>query len=319
MHFTFIYSFVFLALFSCDKKVEKIEPPVEEDVFVVFDYSMDNLVMSDNYFHEQTFGGTILSSNLVEASGLAVSRSNPSIIWSHNDSGHANRLFAVGENGEDYGVFIPQGTGSRDWEDICIGPGPVDGVNYIYIADIGDNHAQYNYIIVYRFPEPDISGLDSSGVNYVNSDLVERMEFTYPDGPRDAETLMIDPWTKDLYFVSKRDAKSIIYKSPYPQQVNARTELKKMAQLPFNWAVAGDISSDGKKIVIKDRYKIYCWERIIGETIIEALKRKPVQLPYIPEPQGESFGWTPDGTGYFTLSEKSGPNMPDLYFYKKHE
>lgn len=304
---------------SCEKEIDIIQVPVNEDVFVVLDYSMNDLAMSTDFFHDQTQGGTIQSSNLVEASGLAVSRSNPSIVWSHNDSGHANRLYAVGKNGENFGVFIPQGTGSRDWEDICIGPGPIDGVDYIYVADIGDNQAQYNYVIVYRFPEPDISELDSSGINYISSELIERMEFTYPDGPRDAETLMIDPWSKDLYIVSKRDAKSLVYKAPYPQQVNARTELKKIAQLPFNWAVAGDISADGMKVVIKERYKLFCWERNTGETILDALKRKPIQLPYVPEPQGESFGWTPDGKGYFTLSEQSGPSMPDLYFYKKNE
>ena len=30
-----------------------------------------------------------------EASGLAISRRNPGIIWSHNDSGHATELFAL--------------------------------------------------------------------------------------------------------------------------------------------------------------------------------------------------------------------------------
>ena len=31
------------------------------------------------------------------------------------------------------------------------------------------------------------------------------IHFKYPDGPRDAETLMIDPVEKLIYIVSKRD------------------------------------------------------------------------------------------------------------------
>ena len=310
--------FVFISL-SCKKEETPKEDPVVKDVFVTIDYTMTNLPVSTEFAQNSSFGGPIENEFLVEASGLAVSRFNPTIVWSHNDSGHANRIYAVGNKGENYGVFLVQGASSRDWEDMCIGVGPVDGVNYIYVADIGDNSAQYNYIIVYRFPEPEITSPQTDGLNYINSDVVERMEFTYPDGARDAETLMIDPWTKDLYIVSKRNPQSLVYRAKYPQTVGGRTELEKLAQLPFNWAVAGDISPDGKQIAIKDRYNIYYWTRNLGESVVDALKKQPVRLPYIPEPQGESFAWTGDNNGYFTLSEKNGPPIPDLYFYNRVE
>jgi hypothetical protein len=37
-----------------------------------------------------------------EASGLALSRRTPGIIWSHNDSGHDAVLYALGSNGALY-------------------------------------------------------------------------------------------------------------------------------------------------------------------------------------------------------------------------
>jgi hypothetical protein len=36
---------------------------------------------------------------LPEASGIAISRRYPGVLWSHNDSGHAAMLFALGTNG----------------------------------------------------------------------------------------------------------------------------------------------------------------------------------------------------------------------------
>jgi hypothetical protein len=315
---SFAVLFVISILFSC-KKEEAID--LVDDVelgYIILDYSVNGLLYDETFQNDTLLGGELMHQQVSEASGICVSRSNPSVLWSHNDSGHPNRLFAVGDKGENLGYFILTGAGSRDYEDICIGPGPIEGVNYIYLADIGDNDAQHSYIIVYRFPEPETTALDSGGVYYIDSESIDRIEFTYPDGPRDAETLMIDPWTKDLYIVSKKDYRSLIYKAAYPQAVGARTGLEKIIQLPFNWAVAGDISADGTQIAIKVFNRIYSWNRNSGESVIDALKRQPTLLTYILEPQGESFGWTEDGNGYFTLSEKSGTPNPKLYFYKKN-
>ncbi len=328
MKYCFIFIFLILVFGACkkDKTVPVIptpdtpipeEPTEQEDTFVVITYSVDDLEMATYFEHSGLLGGVIQSPTLVEASGLAVSRQNPSILYSHNDSGHPNWLYALGINGENYGHFILEGAGSRDYEDICVGPGPVDGVNYVYLGDIGDNHAQFNFIVIYRFPEPDLSQLTADGTYIIPENQIERIELTYPDGARDAETLMIDPWTKDLYIVTKRDEFSTVYRSKFPQQPGFRKELEKLAQLPFNWALGGDISLDGEMIGIKDDTRIFYWERNLGESVVTALSRKPKTLPYIVEPQGESFAWSPNGNRYFTLSEKTGVNPPPLYGYQR--
>jgi hypothetical protein len=303
---------------SCDKKEnQQEENETEQDKFVVIDYTVNNLERSSDYELDSSLGGKLQNHLLEEASGICVSRSNPNVLWSHNDSGHPNRIFPIGVKGENYGHYILTGAGTRDYEDICIGPGPEAGVNYIYLGDIGDNHAQYNYIVIYQFEEPITTGLDSAQVNYINAEDITRYEFTYPDGPRDAETLMIDPWSKDLYIVSKRDYRSVVYRAKYPFKKEERTELERLAQLPFNWAVAGDILADGTKIAIKDKHTVYFWERNQGESVVEALQRTPKKLPYVLEPQGESFGWSESGDQYFTLSEQSGIYPPDVYAYKR--
>ena len=65
-----------------------------------------------------------------------------------------------------------------DWEDIAI-----DGKT-IYIGDIGDNAAVRPSIVVYRVTEP---ALTAKSVNATTFTL------RYPDGPHDAEALMVDP------------------------------------------------------------------------------------------------------------------------------
>ncbi len=82
-------------------------------------------------------------------------------------------------------------------------------------------------------------------------------------------------------------------------------------------AVGGDISSDGKQIAIKNYWVVYYWEREDGESIPDALSRKPVQLPYKPEPQGEAIGFSYSGDRYYTLSENRFRITPVLYQYVK--
>ena len=89
----------------------------------------------------------------------------------------------------------------RDWEDIAIGPGPQANVDYLYVGEIGDNDSKHKSIKIYRVPEPNVDANQTPVVVTVRG--VETIELTYPDGPRNAETLMVDPLTKDIYIVSK--------------------------------------------------------------------------------------------------------------------
>ncbi len=308
-----ILLFVFCIAYGCSRS--PCEPESRSREPLSYEYDMENLEYHTG-FHESEARGVLENEEIVEASGLAVSRSNPRLIWTHNDSGHQNRLFVVGENAENYGEFIIRGAFNRDWEDMAAGPGPEEGVTYLYIGEIGDNLAQYKYMSIYRLPEPDISGLDTVTRTLVEG--VERIDYVYPDGEsRDAETLMVDPFTRDIYIVTKRDERSIIYVARYPQDTQSVITIEKIGYFPFNRALAGDISADGLEIAVKTDERIYYWKREAGETVGEALKRQPLLLPYTIEPQGEAIAWMPDGSGYYTLSEKAGGVDPVLYFYRR--
>jgi hypothetical protein len=265
---------------------------------------------ADSIFSGPKKAGDLKNKEIDEASGIAFSRTHLGIIYTHNDSGGEPLVYLIDTLGKDKGSIRLKGIRNRDWEDIAVGPGPDPKLTYIYVGEIGDNKALYSSIKIFRFPEP--------------KSLKEEMEvepevlkLTYPDGPRDAETLMVDPISKDIFIVSKRDSVNILYRAPQSAFSKKDFELEKIMNLPFTMSVAGDISVDGKQILIKNYFTVFYWERKEGESVPEALKRNPIILPYKPEPQGEAIAFHPNGKSYFTLSETRFNIKPVLYRYNK--
>src|SRR5262245_47636756 len=114
---------------------------------------------------------------LDESSGIAASRKHIGVFWSHND-GESPYLFAFDAHGKSRGRVRVAGAQMYDWEDMAIGPG-----NEIYIGDIGDNDRKRKQIVVYRLPEPDPSASAAKPVRAI--------QMRYPDGPHDAEALIV--------------------------------------------------------------------------------------------------------------------------------
>lgn len=308
-------NFLLLLVFlSCGNTISEPEKP---DYFIA-DYDVNNLPVSD-LFEDYQVMGPLSNPAIDEASGIAVCRQNFDFIWTHNDSGDMNRIFLIQNNGTWIGTFRLVGAGNRDWEDMAIGPGPIEGKNYLYIGEIGDNLGRYPIKYIYRLPEPDINLADST-VQWVDVTDVDRIPFVYPDEVMmDAETLLVDPLTKDIYIITKREFPVTVYKLPYPQSKVDTTVVIKYGTLPFTTATAGDISANGKEILVKTYDKVFLWTRNEGETIGDAFMRQPLRVPYTPEMQGEAIAFSPDGSGYYTLSESKGGITPVVYFYKRKE
>lgn len=258
--------------------------------------------------------GLVENDDIKEASGIAASRVNPGVLWVHNDSGDKNRIFAMNEKGMNLGDYYLENCVARDWEDIAAGPGPVDGEKYLYVGDIGDNDAKHKIKYVYRFIEPQVLPDEPPKSHSVPN--VDILRFRYPDGKRDVEALMVDPLTKDFFVISKRELNVKVYLARYPQPLDSVSILKCIDTLDLAMIVAADISPSGLEIIMKDYHKIYYWKRLPGESIKKALSRKPKELPYIKEPQGEAVCWDSKGEGYFTISEKGGDPC-HLYYYPR--
>lgn len=260
--------------------------------------------------------GLLEHAALNEASGLAASRRNPGILWTHNDSDNQSLIFALDSEGNHVAAFALPGANCRDWEDIAVGPGPVPGEHYLFIGNIGDNLARYEHKYIYRVPEPSLS---DSLVAPSSISAAETITFRFPDGRRDAEALMVDPLTRDVYIVSKRESRARVYRAPFPQSTSEVITVEYVGTLDMTNVVAGDISPSGLEVVLKTYDTIYYWRRRQEQTLAEILQTEPMVLPYVVEPQGEAVCWDADGLGYYTTSEELASMPAHLYYYPRRE
>lgn len=308
MFITFAYLFVTLA-------VESTGVSMRNFIFLVFWLSAASCKLAVPSVYEAQFSSDptsveVTAGQIDEASGMVDSRTQAGNLWIEQDSGSPAQLALLGYDGKVKGkISIPNST-NRDWEEMTIGPGPKDGTNYLYIGDIGDNNGQNALCQIYRLPEP--ASLQAT------IPQVDRINFRYPDGPRDAEAMFVDPATKDIYIISKREEKVHLYSLPYPQNVNEVTVAKSYGELPMTFVTGASISPDGAEILVRTYTQLYYWKRDSGQSIADALQfGNSRQLVVRAEPQGEAVCFDKDNKGFFTISERANASSINLYYYAR--
>ena len=80
--------------------------------------------------------GRVSSDPIKEASGLASSRVNANVLYTHNDRGDDARIFAIRSDGKHIATLNLKSALHVDYEDIAVGPGPLTDTSYIYVGDI---------------------------------------------------------------------------------------------------------------------------------------------------------------------------------------
>lgn len=251
--------------------------------------------------------------NLTEASGLAASVNNPGFLWTLNDSDNTADVFLIDQKADIKLTCRLKGIKNRDWEDIAVGPGPEEGKNYIYVGDIGDNRAAYPVKYIYRFEEPTAT----VGVFEIEITAIDTITFKLEGIQKDTETLLLDPRTKDLFVVTKREKPVTVYKLKYPYSLADTLSAVQLITLPLSYIVGGSISTDASEILLKNYDHVYYWKGSHKNTIEETLKNEPTKLSYKPEPQGEAIAWARDGSGFYTVSENVTGKRSYLFFYKR--
>lgn len=326
MHFAFMknkYSilalFSLLISFACQLEEEGVEEVNEQNDWESFqpfksDYNSRYLEMATFFTSEAEERGEV---KLPEVSGLAWSSSNPGFIWAHQDNKNENLLYLLdSQTGDLVATYRIKGIQNRDWEDIEAAPGPLKGRNYLYVGDIGDNDAVYGSYTICRFEEPLFQESHRGEIIDMDPEMDE-IRYRYPGQDHDAETLMVDPKTKDIYVVTKRDLQAILYVAAYPQKLDEEFTLTKGGEFSFTLATAGSISKEGNEVLIKTYGQIFYWHRPADEHLMETLSRAPMEAPYNPrEEQGEAICFDDLG-GFYTLSELRNDIKPVLYYYPR--
>jgi hypothetical protein len=280
--------------------------------------SVANVDSDRSPFGKPTVLGKIASDDIIESSGIAVSKCQPNVFWTHNDSGDGPFIFAIGPKGENLGTWKVQSATNIDWEDIAEFK-DASGRCFIYIGEIGNNGKKHSEQAVYRVGEPVISPdtAKSDTKSPLETDAADAVKFTYPDGSLNAETLMVHPTTGDIYVLTKRhDAPSSVYK--IKPEFGSTVIAEKIAEVkvpavPNGLLTGGDISPDGKHVAICDYYAGYELTLPANDKDFDDIwKQTPEPIDLGDRKQGEAIGYGSDANTLFATSEGKHPPLIEV-------
>jgi len=224
---------------------------------------------------------------LTEISGITPSRLHAGVYWVHNDSGDAARLY--GFNTKDCSVVAEltlKGVNARDFEGIASG---VDnkGRAVLWVGDIGDNLDSWEYVSIYRVREP--TELGKKSVN------AKQFRFTYDDRPHNAETILADPNSTQLWIVTKQLASGSIYKLPKKlssSQINIAENIGRVGGLVTD----GAVNPSGSGFVLRDYFDAQFFD---GPPPGNAVNKIALPAQF----QGEAVTYSPNGSALIIASE----------------
>lgn len=257
--------------------------------------------------------GKIQHAMIDESSGLTPSTRYRNCYWTHNDNGPNPGLFLMNVAGQLMGIVeLPQ-IEFRDWEDLA--SFSYRGKDYLLLADVGDNLARHRSGRLYIFPEPDFGeelSPKKQSTMQLNSDI-HVIEFSYPDGARDCEAVMVDVEQQEIFLVSKVKGEkdqhevSSFYSVPLVFSTTFQPVVARRLKSPFQKPLitGAQISPDQSLAVIRSYSTAWVFRRRDGETWETVFRRgqpeKRVVLPL--QRQGEAICFTPNGRSLLITSE----------------
>ncbi len=217
---------------------------------------------------------TITNSQITESSGLATD-ADAERYWTVNDSGDAGTAYALDDQGKTEGTL-----------EFRVEPVDVEAVAFhqgrLYVADIGDNRARRDNVTVYFFddaaPSPDPV-------------VYKAYDFSYPDGPHDAETLLVDG--DGRLFIVTKGAQGGIYAAPASPSRQGVNELERVGDAPA-FVTDGTVLPDGRFAL-----RTYVSVEIVDPDSYAVVARAATPA----QQQGESITTTFDGEHLLIGSE----------------
>ncbi|HET7460953.1 MAG TPA: hypothetical protein VFJ82_06885 [Longimicrobium sp.] len=238
--------------------------------------------------------GIALPRSLHESSGIAQSRRDPALLWTHDDSGRPV-VYAVDSTGAEKARVTVTGATNVNWEDIAVAACP--GGDCLYVGDIGDNQARRANVTVYRVPEP--------GAAVSVSAPAQAFSATYPDGAQDAEAMFVLP-DGAIYIATKGETGPAgLYRFPQPLRAGATVMLEKVAGISdvayrrHERITGGSASRDGRWIALRT-LKSVSFYRTQGGAVRALANPVVMDLSPLNEAQGEGVGFGEHGVVFLT-------------------
>lgn len=260
--------------------------------------------------------GTLQNARLDEASGLARSQRYPNVLWVANDDG-PSVLYAIDDTGRDLGRVSIKDASNRNWEDLA--SFTLDETPYLVAADIGDNDAERKDVRLYIIEEPE------AGDDKV--DVAWEVEFSYPEGPRDAEAIAVDVENREVLVLTKRDLPALLYSVPLQPGTGKRQTARRVAvvdTLPqpgrsdvefaprtddWHWQPTSmDVNQGGSSAVVLTYGGVYLYFKQDGASWSDTFRRRPFVVSRTGNRRAESIAFDASGDYVFiTLEQRNAP------------
>lgn len=262
-------------------------------------------------YTEPRVDALVESGEIVESSGIAASKCQMGVLWTHNDSGDDAYLFAMDTKGKSLGTWKVQNASNDDWEDIAAFKDET-GKCFLFIGDIGNRRKEPRPDHdIYRIAEPEIVAGDAGTTkkNPSRTEPADVMTFAYPDERQDSETLMVHPVTGEIYIVTKQPKKAAGVYRVKPAFGSSPVKAEKVTDvtvpaIPNGYLTGGDIAPDGKRLVLCDYFAAYEFVLPDGSADFnDVWKQKPSVIALGKRNQGEAVGYSADGTSIYATSE----------------
>jgi hypothetical protein len=259
--------------------------------------------------------GTLFK-DLKESSGVAVSRTHDSILWSHNDSGDDPDIYATNLQGDQLGRFRVRRARDGDWEDISLGPCPDPDMpgDCLYIADTGDNDGRRTSVNLYIVPEPQPP--ENRRKRRRDTRRARRVKLRYPRGRPDVEAMAVGPEGHVLLVSKGRRGPIMLYHIP-AEKLSEDSVLVRFAgtlSMPSTrqlgrLVTGAAISPSGRRAVIRTHWELFFYTRTEDGRLIA--DGPPCFLGAI-EPQGEAVDFL-DEENLVLLSETLSGRPGTIY------
>jgi sugar lactone lactonase YvrE len=192
----------------------------------------------------------------------------------------------------------------------------LNGESYLVIADVGDNQRNRSSCQIYLLREPNL-GIDGilppnfRKLPVQKAVNATKLEFKYPEGPRDCEAVAVDVlakqiWlTEKVYYNAPRSESPGIYVLPLTFTPTIKPLVaRRIADFPIRNATGMAFSPDGKRLIIRNYLNAHLYSRNEDESwadVVSRTKPKVVVLPL--QRQGEAICFTPDSKSVILTSE----------------
>jgi len=242
---------------------------------------------------------------LEEISGLAISQQNPGVMWVQEDSGAEPILTALDFSGATLGTVVLKDVLNQDWEDLAIGP--CEAGICLWVADIGDNGHAREKVSILSIPEPLVEDLKGFSLEATPSVY----QFNYPEGPQDAEALVVDPHGQPYVLTKRTDQKSRVYQIPLKANEAAQflgdIETGPFSGLPTS-TTAADLWSDGKRLIV--RGYLYSFQIVLEDGDMKRVNEgTATQVITGLEKQGEAIAYDSQNRRILHISEGENPDI----------